>query len=320
MPLLRSLAAAFASLVFLPVTAMAQAKWPERPVKMVIPFAPGGPNDMVARVWTERLGQSFGQPFVIDNRGGATGLIGTEAVVRSAADGYTLLFGSSSVLAAGLAVKKTNIDPRRDLTPVARVGDLVMGLAVHPSVPVKTIEDFKDYVRKNPGKLAWGSSGVGGQAHLLIEAMRLHAGLDVLHVPYRGMAEALQDLLAGQIQVLMDSAAFGQPGVKLNYLAVLMDKRLPERPDLPTMVEAGMIPVTLTSWYGIYGPAGLPRDIVDTLNAKIAELGKDPELVAQLRGRGAVLTLNSPEETGKALADQYNANKELLTKVKIEVD
>lgn len=313
-------AAALAGLLLLPATAMAQGKWPERPVKMVIPFAPGGPNDMVARIWTEKLGQALGQPFVIDNRGGATGLIGTEAVVRAPADGYTLLFGSSSVLAANLAVRKSAINPIRDLTPVARAGDLVMGLAVHPSVPVKTVDDFKDYVRKNPGKLAWGSSGVGGQAHLLIEAMRLNTGLDVLHVPYRGMGEAYQDLLAGQIQVLMDSAGFGQPGVKLNYLAVLMDKRLPEFPNLPTMVEAGLIPVTLTSWYGVYGPAGLPREVVTTLNAKMLEIGKQPDTVKLLRDRGAVLTPMSPEETGKALADQYQANVDLLSKIKISID
>jgi len=310
--------AAIACLALVPATAM--AKWPDRPVKLVIPFAPGGPNDMVARVWTDKLGQALGQPFVVDNRGGATGLIGTEAVVRADPDGYTLLFGSSSVLAAGLAARKTSIDPTRDLTPIARAGDLVMGLAVHPSVPVNNVEEFKDYIRKHPGKLAWGSSGVGGQAHLLIEAMRLSTGLDVLHVPYRGMAEALQDLLAGQIQVLMDSAAFGQPGVKLKYLAVLMDQRLPERPDLPTMVEAGLIPVTLTSWYGIYGPAGLPREVVDTLNAAILEIGKQPELVKTLRARGAVLTPMSPEETGKALEEQYRTNKELVAKLKLSLD
>jgi tripartite-type tricarboxylate transporter receptor subunit TctC len=289
-------------------------------VKLVIPFAPGGPTDMIARMWTERLQQSLGQPFVIDNRGGAGGQIGTEVVVRAPADGYTLLLASNSVLSYSLALRKTPVEAPRDLTAIARVGDVIAALAVHPSIPVKNIDEFKDYVRKHPGQVSYGTPGIGSAYHLVLESIRLHTGLDMLHVPYRGAAEAYADLLAGVVPVGYDTGFLFTPPGRLTYVAVLADERMAARPDLPTMIEAGMVPISAKIWYGFYGPVGLPREITDKLNAEIARIGSQPEIQEALLKRTAVVKLMKPDELATALADEIRTNREIVRKAGITIE
>ena len=220
--------------------ALAQGTWPTRPVKLILPYAPGGATDFIGRPWAEKLQQAFGQPFVIDNRGGASGAIGTEAAARSTPDGYTLLLTPGATLTVLPLLRKVGYDARKDFVPVADVGDLVCGFVIVPSLGITSIKELVDYARKNPGKLAYGSAGLGTYSHMRIEMLKLKAGIDILHVPYRGSADALNDLLSGQVQMMNEINVL--PHVKAGKLKLLdinYGTRHPDFPDVPTLTEAG---------------------------------------------------------------------------------
>ena len=176
--------------------------WPERPVKLILPYAPGGATDLIGRPWADKLSQAFGQQFVIENRGGASGIIGTEAAAKAAPDGYTFLLTPNAPLSVQPTLRKTPYDPVKNFTPVGRVGDLISGFVIHPAVGVKTFKEMVDYAKANPGKLAYGSAGLGTSSHLRLEMLKVKAGIDILHVPYRGNADALNDLLANNVQMM----------------------------------------------------------------------------------------------------------------------
>ncbi|MGE0697958.1 MAG: Bug family tripartite tricarboxylate transporter substrate binding protein, partial [Hyphomicrobiaceae bacterium] len=195
------LAGATAAAVGLPHLSRAAA-WPERPVKLVLPYAPGGATDIIGRPWAELLTKAFGQQFVIENRGGASGMIGTEAVAKAAPDGYTFLLTPSAPLTVQPVLRKVVYDPVKSFMPVGRVGDLISGFAIHPKAGIKTFPEMIAYAKANPGKLTFGSAGQGTSSHLRIEMLKVRAGIDVLHVPYRGNADALNDLLAGNIDMM----------------------------------------------------------------------------------------------------------------------
>lgn len=306
----------------LPQPALAQAaKWPERTVKLVLPYAPGGATDLIGRPWAEKLTQAFGQQFVIENRGGASGVIGTEAVAKSAPDGYTFLLTPNAPLSVQPQLRKLSYDAFKNFAPVGRVGDLISGFAIHPSVGVSTFAEMIDYAKKNPGKLAYGSAGNGTNSHLRIETLKAAAGVDILHVPYRGNADALNDLLANNIQMMNEINPM--PHVKagkLKLLDISYPERHPDFPDVPTLWEVGYGETYIPSWYAIWAPAGTPQAIITVLNAKMIEIAKTPEMKAQLLAINVALTPQTADEMGEHLVKDYDRVGKLLKRIEIKIE
>lgn len=312
--------AAAAGLVYSPYVS-AQAAWPNRPVKLLLPYAPGGATDLIGRPWAERLGQAFGQPFVIENRGGASGMIGTEAVSKAAADGYTYLLTPSATLSILPSLRKTPYDPVTAFKPVARVGDLISGFVIHPSVGVKTFAEMLDHAKKNPGKLSYGSAGLGTSTHMRIEMLKYRAGVDILHVPYRGSADSLNDLLAGSIQMMneINPLPHAKAG-KLVLLNINYSERSPDWPDTPTLTELGYPDSDVPSWYSIQAPAGTPDDIINRLNAKIVEIARTDEMKATMRAISVDVPTLSPAEMHDFLKKDIARNAEVIKVAKIVLE
>lgn len=302
--------------------ASAQASvWPSKPVKFILPYAPGGATDLLGRPWAEKLGQAFGQPFVIEHRGGASGAIGTEAAMKSAPDGYTFLFTPSAPFTILPLLRKTPYDPVKDFTPVSRNGDLISGFVIHPSVGAKTFPEMLDYARKNPGKLAYGSAGNGTSTHMRVEMLRYRAKVDILHVPYRGSADALNDLLAGNIQMMNEINPLPHVRAgKLILLNVNSPKRSAEWPGIPTLTELGYPNSDVPGWYSIQAPAGTPADIVAKLNAKVIEVGKTPEMQAILTKLSVDLPFQTPTEVTEFLMSDIKRNTEVIKAANIKIE
>jgi tripartite-type tricarboxylate transporter receptor subunit TctC len=260
--------------------------WPQHPVRVIVPFAPGGSTDAVARPFAEALSRVFGQQFVIDNKGGAGGALGTEAMVKSAPDGYTIC-----VCPSGSFTIIPHLRPlpyaRDDAVAVARAGTYLAGLTVHPSLGVRTVQEFVALAKAKPGKINFASSGLGTVSHIRVEILKRAVGIDLVHVPYRGSAEALNDLLADHVQVMIENIVY--PHVKagkLTMLAMLADKRHPDFPDVPTAAEAGIADVATPLWWGFFAPAGTPQPILDRLNAEAVKIAGTEEMRDRLLRMG----------------------------------
>jgi tripartite-type tricarboxylate transporter receptor subunit TctC len=302
-------------------SARAQNAWPTKPVKLIVPYAPGGASDFMARPWAEKLTQAFGEPFVIDNRGGASGAIGTEAVARATPDGYTFLFTPGATLTVLPQLRKVNYDPMKDFIPVGRVGDLVCGFVIRPDVGPTTIKEVVEYARKNPGKLAFGSAGLGTYSQMRIEMLKLRGGVDILHVPYRGSADALNDLLSGQVQMMNEINVI--PHVRAGKLLLLdinFPTRHPDFPNVPTLTEAGFQNSDVPIWYSIQAPTGTPRPVLETLNAKINEISATPDMVKKLRE----INVQAPQQTLAEMLPfretDWASNGHLIKEAKIKID
>ena len=303
-----------------PSIARAQA-WPARPVKLILPYAPGGATDFIGRPWAEKLTQAFGQPFVIDNRGGASGAIGTEASARAQPDGYTFLLTPGATLTVLPQLRKVNYDPVKDLLPVARVGDLVCGFVIVPSLGLNTIQEVIAHAKKNPGKLAYGSAGLGTYSQMRIEMFKYKAGIDILHVPYRGSADALNDLLSGQVQMMNEINVI--PHVrsgKLKLLNINYSSRHPDFPDVPTLAEQGVRDADVDIQYTIQAPAGTPKDIITLFNRKAVEIAQTPDMIKRMREINVVVPTQSPEEIAAEQQKQWAANGELIRAANIKLD
>ncbi len=305
-----------------PRKASAQAaSWPDKPVKLILPYAPGGATDLIARPWAEKLSQEFKQQFVVENRGGAGGMIGTEAVSKAAPDGYTFLLTPGATLAVLPSLRKTAYDPVAGFMPVGRVGDLVCGFTVHPSLGVKTFKEFIDYVKKNPGKVSFGSAGLGTATHLRIEMLKLKAGLDILHVPYRGSADALNDLLPGTVQMMNEINVIQHVKAgKLILLDINYPTRHPDFPDIPTLTEAGYPNSDVPVWYSVQAPTGTPEDIVEKFHTKIVEIAKTEEMQKRMREINVVIPVQTRQEMADYLANDIKANAEVIKAAKITLD
>ncbi len=305
----------------LALPARAQEAWPNRPVKVIIPFPAGGASDFIARLWGDKLQGFFGQPFVLDNRGGASGTIGVESVIRSAPDGHTLLQTPNSPITVVPQLRKVNYDARKDLLPIARVGDMVAGFVIVASLGINTMAELVAYAKKNPGKLSYGSAGLGTATHMRIEMLKTRAGIDILHVPYRGSAEALNDVLAGNIQMMNEIIAL--PHVrsgKLKLLAVNYPTRHPDYPDVPTLTEAGFPNADVPIWYSLQAPAGTPRDIITRLNAKIVETAQTDDMIRRMREINIVVPIQTPEEIAIYRDADMEANAKLVREANIRLD
>ena len=262
--------------------ARAQTDWPSRPVRVVIPYPPGSGTDFIVRSVAERLSRQLGQQFVVEHRSGAAGTLGTEAVARSQPDGYTILMTPQAPIVVLQNLRKLGYDPAKDLIGVARMGEVIAGFAVHPSLGVNNMVEFVALAKKKPGQITFVSAGVGSVNHLRGETLKLMANIDMLHVPYRGNGEAVPDLLAGQVHGIFDSLVF--PHVKagkLVLLAILSDERYSEFPDVPTMKEQGFPDFDLPIWFGAYVPAAVPTPIVDKLHDAISTIHTDQEFKAK---------------------------------------
>lgn len=291
--------AALASACLAPLQCAAQPiAWPSRPARIIVAFPPGGSIDTVARLAGQRLADALGQPFVVDNRAGAAGIIGTDAVARAAPDGYTLLMGSASAISSAPSVyAKLPYDPLRDLAPVALVANQPNVLIVHPSVPARTVAAFVALALSRPGTLNYGSSGIGATQHMSAELFSMMTGARIVHVPYKGGAPAMADLLGGQIDFMFDTAPSSVPMVKagkVRALAVTSREHSKVFPDLPTMDESGLKGYELRGWIGLMAPAATSREVVQRLNAEVQKmLGGD--LRARLFDLGLDVAGGSPE-------------------------
>lgn len=293
--------AALAGSALLGALCAAQAQpYPQRPVTLVVPFPPGAATDAFGRVIADRMSKVLGQQMIVINRDGASGIIGTDSVVRAAPDGYTLVWGTSSGLAILPALgRKLPFDPQRDLAPVSLGAKLAYLLVVHPSLPVKSVKELVAFTKARPGKLNFASAGVGGAPHLAAELFRSMAGIDIVHVPYRGTALFATDLVAGQVEMAFASPVTTLPFTdtgRLRPLAVTTTTRVDAYPDLPTMGEAGLPGYELTQWYALLAPAKTSAEIVGTLNAAIRKALDDTEVRRRITREGGMPAPTSPEE------------------------
>lgn len=283
-------------------TAIAQTAtgYPSKPIKIIVPFAPAGPNDIIARIVGQKLSEQWGHPIVIENRGGAGGTIGIDVAAKSPADGYTIAMGGSSnlTIAPGLYAKLA-YDPVRDLAPVANVAVVPYVLAINPHVPASSVRELVAIAKSKKGRLSYGSSGSGSVSSLAAEMLKAATGADIVHVPYKGTAPAVTDMIAGQIDMMMADFAAVEPfekSGKLRLLALAGGKRLALAPNLPTMAEAGIKGYAMDVWFGIVAPAGTPRDIVTKLNAAIVSGLKAADVKQRFGGLGYEAIGDTPEQ------------------------
>ncbi|MCS6854385.1 MAG: tripartite tricarboxylate transporter substrate binding protein [Elioraea sp.] len=307
-----------------PSVALAETWAPSRPLRMVVPFPPGGATDLVARVLAEHMSASLREPVVVENRTGAGGNIGVEAVVRSAPDGHTLLMGTMGTLTInphlyrGLA-----FDPARDLAPIGMAFETVHVLIVHPSVPARSVAELIALAKAAPGRLAYGSGGSGTSTHLVAELFRLAAGIEVTHVPYRGSAPALNDTVAGTVQFMLDQVPSCLPMVqagRVRALAVTSAARHPLMPEVPTMAEAGLPQATATSWGAVMAPAGTPAAAVARLNAVLNLALADEGVRARLVQAGADPVSSTPEAVAERIARETAMWERVVREARITVN
>ena len=295
--------------------------WPDKPVKVIVPYAAGGASDAIARPWCEEFSKAFGQQFVIENRGGASGMIGVEATVKSPPDGYTLLMTPNAPLTVLPSLRKTPYDPKADLVPMVHAGEVLNGFVIHPNVGVKNWKEFVDYAKKNPGKLSYASSGNGTANHLRLEAIKLKLGLDILHVPYRGGADALNDVLPGNVHMQNEPITLPHAKAgKLILLAINGQQRNPDFPDVPTLKEVGVEGADVPIWFGFYGPKGIAPDIVAKLNAKANEFAKSEEFKKKLWAVNAIVQPKSPPDIVKLIEEDTAANAAFIKAGNIKIE
>ena len=281
--------------------ALAQA-WPNRPVRFLVPFAAGaGINDIMARLVGQHLGAGLGQPVVIENRAGAGGIAGTDAAAKAPPDGYTFLMTNVSLVTSAYLYPKLPYDPQKDFVPVTLVATSPLMLVVHPSVAAKSVQELVALAKANPGRLNFGSGGVGSTPHLSVELFKSAAGIDAVHVPYKGGAPALNDLIGGQLSFMIENVPGTLPfvkGGKLRALAITSAQRSPLEPALPTMAESGVPGYEVLGWQGLFGVAGTPPDIVVRLQAEVGKALRLPEVRERLAALGAEPVGSTPQEFG----------------------
>ena len=274
--------------------------YPTKPIRLIVPFAPGGPMDIMSRAIGEKLTARLGQQVVVDNRGGAGGSIGTEIAARAAPDGHTLLTGHIGTHAVNVSLYPgLGYDPVRDFAPITLIATLPLALVIHPSVPANSVADLIALAKSKPGQINFASAGSGGPTHMAGEMLKTMARIDIIHVPFKGNAAALTDLVAGRVQMMFSNLLTSVPHVRagrLRALAITSVKRSPQAPDLPTVAESGVPGYDLTPWYGIFAPAGTPRSVVARLNREVGAILSAPDMKERFRTQGVDLTTSSPEE------------------------
>ena len=302
--------------------AHAQESYPSRPVRLILPFPPGGPTDILGRLISERLGAQLGQPVVTENRGGAGGNVGAEAAAKSPADGYTIVLVAPSLAISPTLYPKLNYDPVKDFAPislVATVPNVVVTQTSHPA----TLREFVAAAKAKPGTMNFGSGGSGTSNHLAGELFNLLTGAKLTHVPYKGVNLAMQDVIAGRIDFVVIGVPAAAPHVKagrLRPLAVIAPQRLPALPEVPTVAEAGLPGFEVTTWYGILAPAGTPRPIVARLNSELIKVMQSPEMKERLAGIGTDPVTNTPEEFAAYIKAEITKWGDVIRKAGLKAD
>jgi tripartite-type tricarboxylate transporter receptor subunit TctC len=304
--------------------AMAADAYPSKPIRLIVPFAAGGTTDIIARVISEPLAKALGQPVVVDNRGGGGGTVGAAEAARAQPDGYILSIATVSTTATNPAVNpKMPYDVQRDFVPIINIAATPNVIAVHPSFPAKDFKGFIAELKKNPGKYSFSSPGTGSIGHLLMEMVKVESGVSVVHIPYRGAGPALNDTVAGQVNMIMDNLPSALPFIKekrLNAIVVAAPGRVPGMEDVPTFKEVGLPVVNRSAYYGIVGPKNLPKEIVDKVNAATRKALEDPAVRKRIEDTGSVILGNTPAEFAQQMKDEYVAYKAVVDKQGIKLE
>ena len=298
--------------------------YPSKPIRMVVHFPPGGPTDLVARMVGQKLTEAWGQQVVIDNRPGAGGIVGVENVVRAAPDGYTLLFATGGSMAVTPAVgTKAPYNVFSDLAPVSLVVINPQILVVHPSLPVNSVRDLIKFAKAKPGQVNYASVGPGSPQHLGMEMLKAMAGIDMVHIPYKGTAPAVTDLLGGQVSLMFNSMPSVLPYVRtkrLRGIAVSSAKRSAAAPEIPTVAEAGVPGFQYVTWYGVYAPAATPKDVITKLNAEIVRGLQDKAVAEKLLREGAEPAPGTPDALAKFMRAEFEQWKKTIAAAKLKLD
>lgn len=322
---MKKLTALFAALLLASASqAFAAEAYPTRPIRLIVPYPPGAStNDILGRALAQRMTTGLGQQVVVDNRSGASGTLGSEIVAKSTPDGYTLLIGVASPLSVGPSVYKLGFDPVKDLAPIARFALIPYVMAVHPSLPAKNIQEFIAYAKANPGKINFGSSGSGGSPHLCSELFKTRTGVNMVHIPYKGGAAAMIDVLSGQVPMICTGATALSAHIKsgrLRALGVATLERSAQMPDLPTISEQGVKGFDVSSWSGLLAPAGTPKPVIDRLYREVARIIATDDMKNFMLKTGAEPALMAPQEFGIFIKTEIAVWAKVVKAANVRID